>query len=225
MAERATKASKRNPMLAKVHVLAKQAGLDEDAYRDFLERETGKRSASALSDVQLAHVCERLSRRPEAGAAAASGPYAPKLKALWLSAYHLGLAKSDSDAAMMAFVKRQTGIDSTRFLIHARDANKAIEGLKAWIERHGVHWWKWPDQPRRAVVEAQVAKLDELGNIRGCSRDFLEDYVCRVTGKLRGLQFCTDADWDFAIRALGARLRRALAMHAAKNGEGAPKAD
>ena len=207
----------RRSLLAKVHVLAKQSGLEGDTYRDFLERETGARSASALSDKQLAHVCELMSRKPGAVAAAASGPYAAKLRALWLSAHHLGIAKSKTDEAMLAFIKRQTGIESTRFLINAADANKAIEGLKAWMERHGVHWWKWPDAPRRAVVEAQVRRLEELGDVRSYpGSDFLADYVCRVTGKLRGLQHCTDDDWDRAIKALGGRLRRAQAKRASK---------
>ena len=45
---------------------------------------------------------------------------------------------------------------------------------------------------------------------------FLEDYVCAVTGKNRGLHHCEAADWDRAIKALGARLRRAERLAAEK---------
>lgn len=207
----------RKPLLAKVHVLAKQQGLDEDAYRDLLERETGKRSARNLTDGELRLVCEKLGRPSGVTAAAspaAAGPYSAKLRALWISAWHLGITRDRSDAAMIAFVKRQARVDHTRFLVDAKSANKAIEGLKAWIAREaGVEWGDETTNPRRAVVEAQVRRLEELGDVQEIpgTGSFLEAYVCRVTGKARGLHFVDDADWDRAIAALGGRLRRAIA--------------
>lgn len=224
-------ASNRRPLLAKLHMLAKQRGLDDDAYRDFLERETGKRSARDLTDGELAKVCDQLGRpssvtgagRPAAASPAVAGPYAGKLRALWIAAWHLGVTRNNSDAAMLAFVKRQTGIEHTRFLIEPRAANRAIEGLKGWIAREaGVEWGEPGTDPRRAVVEAQVRRLEGLGNIKagafGTSQ-FLEDYVCRVSGANRGLQYVDAAGWDKAIAALGARLRRALAADAARRSE------
>lgn len=211
-------AAARRSGLAKVHLLAKQRGLADDDYRDFLERETGKRSARDLSDGELIRVCEKLGRPsgvPAAASPAAAGPFAGKLRALWISAWHLGVTRSNADSAMLAFVKRQTGVDHTRFLSEPRLANKAIEGLKAWLARDaGVEWGDETTNPRRAVVEAQVRRLEALGNIRPGSwirNTFLEDYVCKVTGKTRGLNYLDDADWDRAIAALGARLRRVLA--------------
>ncbi|MGO1072289.1 phage protein GemA/Gp16 family protein [Lysobacter sp. CA199] len=41
--------SDRNRQLARIHMAQQQAGLDDDAYRDLLERVTGKRSASAMT--------------------------------------------------------------------------------------------------------------------------------------------------------------------------------
>lgn len=232
-----TAASPRRPLLAKLHMLAKQRGLDDEAYRDFLERETGKRSARDLTDGELAKVCDRLGRPsgvkgaggPAAAAPAVAGPYAGKLRALWIAAWHLGVTRNNSDAAMLAFVKRQTGIDHTRFLIEARAANRAIEGLKAWIAREaGVEWGEAGTDPRRVVVEAQVRRLEALGDIRpgafGTSQ-FLVDYVCRVSGANRGLQYVDAAGWDKAIAALGARLRRALAADAARQSSKAQEAE
>ena len=220
--------AQRRAGLAKVHLLAKQRGLDDDAYRDFLARETGKRSARDLSDGELIRVCEKLGRhsssqgmagvRPAAASPAAAGPFAGKLRALWISAWHLGVTRNNSDAAMLAFVKRQTGVDHTRFLHEPRLANRAIEGLKAWIAREaGVEWGDATTHTRRAVVEAQVRRLEALGNVKPglwARASFLEDYVCKVTGRTRGLTHLDDADWDKAIAALGARLRRALAKEA-----------
>lgn len=205
----------RRSLLAKIHLLAKQSGMEDEDYRDLLDRETGRRSAAALSEPQLVHVCELLAKTGAVKQVKAEGMYAPKLRALWISAYHLGVARSRSDAALIAFVKRQCRIDHTRFLVDAADANKAIEGLKAWLAREAdVRWTDWPTHPRRAVADAQVRLLDGVGNIRAIPgttpETFLEDYACRVTGKRRGIQCLDNQDWDRAIAALGARVRRVL---------------
>ena len=218
---RALMSPTRRRLLARVHLLAKQSGLEEDAYRDLLERETGRRSAAVLGEPALARVVDVLEAlAPGAAAAAAPGPFAGKLKALWVSGWHLGLVRDPSDAAMRAFLSRQTGLAAPRFLIEARAANAAIEGLKGWYERQaGVRWWEHPDNPRRAVAEAIVRRLDQLGDIKALDHGktrFLEDYVCAVTGKNRGLHHCEAADWDRAIKALGARLRRAERLAAEK---------
>jgi phage gp16-like protein len=47
-------------MISTIHVLKARAGLDDDTYRDFLERETGQRSAKHLSVTQAGRVIERL---------------------------------------------------------------------------------------------------------------------------------------------------------------------
>src|SRR3546814_5628829 len=41
---------------------------------------------------------------------ALTGPFAPKLVALWLSAWNLGVAHNRHEHALIAFVERQTGI-------------------------------------------------------------------------------------------------------------------
>lgn len=212
----------RRALLAKVHALVKEAGIEEDDYRDILERETGKRSAAALSEAQLAHVCECLTKSGAVKKVRAQGPFAGKLKALWISAYHLGVARSRSDASLIAFVKRQCRVDHTRFLLDAADANKAIEGLKAWLAREAdVRWLDWPDNPRRAVAEAQARILKKAGDIRDVPGTvpgaFLEDYACRVTGIKRGIAFLEVPHWDNTIAALGARVRRVQAAARAKD--------
>lgn len=210
---------KRRALLAKVHLLAKDARLEDDDYRSLLERETGLRSAAALSDVQLLVVCDALTRHLPSSSIKLEGPYAGKIKALWISAWHLGITRSNADTAAIAFIKRQTGIDHSRWLVNAADANKVIDGLKAWMARQaGVQWRDWPNNPRRAVAEAQVRRLDDAGDMRAGlgavsptpRAAFLEDYVCAVTGKNRGVAYLDNADWDKAIAALGGRLRRAL---------------
>lgn len=123
--------------LAQIHILKKQAGLDDDSYRDLMARETGKRSAKELTPAERRSFITVLNGL-SGGAKTASksgGKYEKKLQALWIAAYNLGVVHQRSNAAMRSFLKRQTELDHSRFLRNEADALKAIEGLKAWIRR------------------------------------------------------------------------------------------
>lgn len=189
--------------IAKIHVLAKNAGLDEDCRRALMASVTGKRSARDLTSREAALVIDRLKELPGAaskgvrGAVAIDGPYGPKLRALWISAYNLGVVRDRTDAAMLSFVERQTGISRTRWLRDAADARAAVEGLKGWIGRAAGVVWPAGDDPieiRMAVIEAQCRRLTELGQAW--------DYTLDPGSPER--------DLDAAISGLGAKLRRAV---------------
>lgn len=123
--------------LAKIHVLRRQAALDEASYRDLMERETGKRSAKDLDAVERQALINALNRLQPATkrASAATGTYGKKLQALWIAGFNLGVIDNRSDRALRAFLKRQTGLDHSHFLRNPQDADKAIEALKDWIRR------------------------------------------------------------------------------------------
>ncbi|MCR9057467.1 MAG: regulatory protein GemA [Rhodobacteraceae bacterium] len=122
--------------LAKIHVLKKQAMLDDDTYRDILERETGKRSSKGMSHGEHLKVINALTAiAPKQDNQRATGKFARKMQALWIAGYNLGVVSNKSDQAMMAFLKRQTGLEHHRFLQGGKDANKAIDALKLWIRR------------------------------------------------------------------------------------------
>lgn len=123
--------------LAKIHVLKKQAGLDDESYRDLLERETGLRSSADMTDDQHLKVIGALDRLVPGTETPnrATGKFAKKLQALWIAGYNLGVIRNRSDKAMIAFLRRQTGLDHTRFLRDPKDADKAIDALKLWMRR------------------------------------------------------------------------------------------
>lgn len=154
--------------LKAIHAGRKALGLDDDDYRATLERVTGKRSAAVLTEAQKKAVVQefrRLGFGASASASAVTGPFAGKLKALWLSAYNLGVVKDRRDSAMIAFVERQTGISHVSWLREPRDARRAIEGLKAWIAREAGVEWPIEDDGRSAklaVIEAQRRLLGEM---------------------------------------------------------------
>lgn len=185
-----------------IHAIAAKVGLDDDTRRDLIARETGKRSAKDLSWNEAGRVIECLkglapTQTKAKGAVDLAGPYAGKLRALWISGWNLGIVRDRTDKALLSFVERQTGLSHIRFLHDAADAARAIEGLKAWLAREaGVVWPFNRDddvgEAKLAVINAQRRRLEILGIP-------LDD--TRPSGPLL----------DDDMRALGGRLRAALA--------------
>ncbi|WP_127088346.1 regulatory protein GemA [Aquabacter cavernae] len=190
-----------------IHTISKAIGMSEAERRDLMATTAGKRSARELSAGEAIRVINRLREiqggaadapRPSKGAKELTGKWAPLLRALWLSAYNLAVVDDRTDRALIAFVKRQTGLDSERWLVSAADARKVIEALKSWLERTaGVEWPASQDVllSKRAVHRAQTRRLIAAGFP-------LVDEApdARLTA----------AELDADIAARGAALRRAL---------------
>jgi CRISPR/Cas system CMR-associated protein Cmr5 small subunit len=162
--------------LAILHIAKKQLGLDDNTWRDLLERETGKRSSKDMSDGERGRVLDVLKSQGFKPASRSSrkgleGKYAGKLQALWIAGWNLGLMRENgADAALLAFVKRQTGIDHTRFLRYHDDATKAIEALKAWLARDGGVDWsesrflpEWTQTNGYRIAKAQQRMISAFG--------------------------------------------------------------
>ncbi|SOC83096.1 Protein of unknown function [Ensifer adhaerens] len=132
-----------------IHAGCRQLGIDEDGRRAIYLRVVGKESQSDMTEAEKERIVAELrtlgferrdARRPD-GRLKLSGKYAPKLQALWIAGWNLGIFENRDDAALEAFVKRQTGLDAVRFCRDQADANKAIEALKAILARDGgVDW-------------------------------------------------------------------------------------
>ncbi|MCZ4273324.1 gp16 family protein [Maritalea porphyrae] len=122
-----------NPALAKIHIAKKELRLDDDAYRDVLERITGKRSAKGLSEKNLKLVVtefKRLGWKPKVGNFQKSNkPYVRMIHSLWRSCYNKGVIQNGSRQALRAFVKNRNGIADPDFLTFEQ-ASPLIEALK-----------------------------------------------------------------------------------------------
>jgi phage gp16-like protein len=199
--------------LAKIHVLKSKARLDDDTYRDILERETGKRTSKGMSEVEQLKVISALEAiAPKQVAQTVTGSYAKKLQALWIAGYNLGVVDDKSDKAMVAFLRRQTGLDHHRFLQDPADANKAIDALKLWIRREtGNPDLFTRDQNQPALhndhrfqvcsdIWSELAKRDRT------PVSTLTAYLLERSGRTDVSQQ-TSADWISAMNALGALLR------------------
>lgn len=98
--------------LAAIHIKRRQLGLEDEDWRDIVERVTGQRSTKGLNPKQTVALLEELDRLSGGRAPRArrmlSGPFVPKLQALWISAWNLGLVGSKDDQQLVAFVRPVT---------------------------------------------------------------------------------------------------------------------
>lgn len=212
--------------LKRIHMLRRQAGLDDGDYRALLQRVAGKGSAKDLSPAEADVVLRHLGAAPVSANAArrADGPYAGILRALWFDAYQLAIVRSASDTAMIGWVQRQTRVSHTRFLTEPEQARPAIEGLKKWIAREaGVEWPAGKGDvlgTKRAVALAQFERLVAIGAWKpfGAHRpDHLDlaAYAYRRGIGPNALDHYGEAHWDRLIQKLGIWLRGALKARAA----------
>lgn len=222
-----------------IHGLKKKAGLDDENYRAMLRREAGVDSAKDLSFSSAWDVIERLkfltgqksngnghdtrsAKAPVAkGAMQLSGPYSAKLRALWISGYHLGVVQDRTDEALAAFVKRQTSIDHPTWIKNAFQATKVIEGLKAWIGREAGLDWPADGEDLHAVKVAIVNACWRRAIACGACvvlhdvEGDLAFYATKVTGRpnrtVNDIRVLTEVELDKVAAAIGARMRKHLA--------------
>lgn len=200
-----------------MQTLRRKAGLDDEAWRARLKRDAQVTSTRAVSVSQAIRIIDGLKR--ETGVVRKDdprmdGPYAPKLRALWIAGWNLGVVRDRRDPALLAFVKRQTGLEAVRFLHDAEDAMKAIEALKTWLTRDGgVDWGKrgeaiystaWRNNPRAQVVLAQFTRLHKAGVLPFD----LKTAIGEILGVAKPFEELTDAEWQQVSNRLGEDIRK-----------------
>lgn len=201
---------RRAKLIRLVHIGKRDLALGDDAYRDLLERLTGKRSAKSLGAAQLDKVLTEMKglgfkvQRPRVVKTPAQrrrhGPRDGQqafITALWISLAQLGAVHDRNDSAIDAFVKRQTGIDKLTWLT-PQQAHRVIEALKQWCAREGYEVPSLPEtditpglDAKRALCLALWRKLeaargdcdefaDEFMRLDSASKDELEDLAERM---------------------------------------------
>ena len=134
----------RKKLIAAFHAASAKAGLDEEARRDLLEVETGKRSSKDCSDAQLRKVLARLN------GASTSAPFKPskradvrKIHAQWGELKRLNTLTNPTKAGLRAFCGRMAGVAGAAAtdpeFLAADQARKVNEALKAMILRQAKH--------------------------------------------------------------------------------------
>lgn len=201
--------------LATIHVGLKKLGIAEDDARDIYDRQTGKRSLREMSPRDHEAVIGELrrlgfKRALKGGRNLLQGRFAKKLQALWIAGWNLGVVRNRNDDALVAFVKRQTGIDHVRFVHNAQDAARAIEALKGMLAREaGVDWAEGdhlPDWQRRPGAMIAIAQWRLLHG--GEEFDFPAFQAFVADHSLCLLPAMTARDWVIVMNALGERVRK-----------------
>jgi Protein of unknown function (DUF1018) len=208
---------------ALIHTACKDLGLDEDTRRDLYERVTGKRSLTQMSAAEHERVVSELRakgfkavQRRASGKQKLTGKYAGKLQALWIAGYNLGLVKSRDDMALLSFIKRQTGIDHSRFLRDGEDAAKVIEALKAWLARDGGVEWRICSNGETSDKKLEGHKIAAAQHRLLCRDPNFHIDVTGITGK-PAWQMTKESDWIAVMNAFGEKVR------ASRRASGAPQ--
>lgn len=188
---------------------------DEDDRRDLYQRITGKRRLREMSPGDKDNLVEELRRlgfRNPAPQRRIDGPYGKKLQALWISAWNLGLVRDREDAALIAFVKRQTGLDSPVWLRDPASAEKAVEALKDWLRRDGGVVWgnvtgaAWLKDHGAKIAWAQWRKLHPDATLSE-PQAFAAKVAAALARQSVSLDRLTSTDWRDVSRALGVVIR------------------
>lgn len=185
---------------------------EEDDRRELYYRVTGKRRLRDMSPREKDAIAEELRRlgfRHAPRQRQLTGRYAKKLQALWISGWNLGLIRNRDDAALITFVRRQTGIDHPRFLVDPASADKAVEALKSWLARDGDVAWN-PDvklNPWLADHGAKIAlaQWHRLPRVGAAPRLSFGDAASAETGL--ALNAMKTRDWQSLCNIWGARIR------------------
>lgn len=147
--------------LAAIHIAQKALGLSKDDAEALKLAVTGLASAAGMSDLQrrryLAHLsglqAQAVLARGEVPAYVPKRPairpslhYAidddadarwSKARALWHALALHGEVRTDTDAALQAYIKSKVKVDAWRFL-NTFQINQVIEMLKKWCHRVGA---------------------------------------------------------------------------------------
>lgn len=228
--------------LAKIHIGRQRLGWDDEMYRSVLRKLTGSNSASLLNggdrrrvlDYMKANGFKDAPKNPRRAGTRpiADGELQGKIRALWLSLYHLGGVRDPSEAALSAYVKRMThsegrpGVEALQFL-RAETADEVIRPLRKWCERVGFFLpiaatvKVYDHQRRRAQMEEGghglaskallIHRLWELLIENGAMKHgifaSLETWL-RTKYKVAAPWFLSAEQADEAIEQLGRWLRR-----------------
>lgn len=145
---------KRRADLAAIHMAQKALGLSREDAEAVKLAITGKSSAADMTAPQRAKLLAHLSAQQErAGVPRPRRPAPPpgvagahedwhaerwfKCRAIWTALHDAGAVRSGTDASLMAYVARQTGVDQWQWL-NGYQMNTVVESLKKWAWRVGA---------------------------------------------------------------------------------------
>ena len=214
---------RRRSMLAIAHIAPQQLGMDDDDRAATLMRVNGRMSAAHCTDAELERLAAEFRRLGFRSAPRTGKPpradhaLARKARVMWISLAHLCAVREApedairADKGLEAFAQRQLGCARFQWA-NQNQADKLVEALKAWAQRHG-----W-DQSQRGLSKATYvhalkvrladAILVKLKRAGIAAADWtLGQAAFRLTGiEAEGASLSTQ-DYERIAAALGRKLR------------------
>lgn len=140
-----------------IHALQRQLDMSDDDARSLKQALTGTASSKDMNAPQrkrlLAHLLRLRDLRQGKTPTIQTGSVRPALWRsgsdwrddrwklacrLWTALFAVGQVRTNTDTALQAWVKRQSGVDTWRWL-NTYQINSVIEALKKWCTRAGIN--------------------------------------------------------------------------------------
>lgn len=206
----------------------RQLGItDEDAQRDIYTRVTGQSRLSRMNAQQQNAVVDELRRlgykpKPSApslpgfrqdgrdGKHKLSGKYLPKMRALWIACYNLGVIDDRRDSALEAFAmgRQLPNISDMRFVHKASDGASVIEALKGILARAGVAWAdRLPCEPYEKSPGYKIARA-QWAALHPTEPNAFWQAVTHIVTESISYRNLSDAEWITVMNHFGPQVRR-----------------
>lgn len=211
-----------------IHGGFRQLGItDEDAQRAIYTRVTGQSRLSLMTVQQQKSVVDELRRlgyrqKPFQSPVASfrqdgrdgkhklSGKYVPKMRALWIACYNLGMVDDRRDSALEAFAmgRQLPTISDMRFVHQANDGASVIEALKDMLARGGVVWAdRKPCEPYEKSHGYKIARA-QWAIMHPNDPNVFWQAVTHVLLESISHRNVSDADWITVMNHFGPQVRR-----------------
>ncbi|MCZ7886029.1 regulatory protein GemA [Agrobacterium salinitolerans] len=208
--------------IAAIKIAQKQLGLDDDTYRAKLKNITGKTSTLLMTEQERKKVLKVFrgdgAAKPATvrqdgrnGKHKLSGKYLPKMRALWIACWNLGIVEQRRDSALEKFAmgRQLPELSDIRFVHKPGDASSVIEALKAMLARAGVQWADHhPCEAFEKSAGYKIARAQWAILAPGSSRDDFWPFVTELLKQPATYREVTDAEWIFVMNYLGPHVRK-----------------
>lgn len=131
---------KSDPQIRTIHTAIRTLGLNEGEYRAIYLSNTGQSSLKDMTDKERSRVLfalRKLGFKPRASkndTVMADDPQACLVRHHWLTLAHYGELRNTSETALLAYVKRITGVARFEWLKQPQ-MTVVVETIKKWVVR------------------------------------------------------------------------------------------
>ncbi len=206
--------------IAAIKIEQKKLGLDDDTYRAKLHILTGKTSTKDMTEAERQKVLVSLRgnvARPAPvrqdgrdGKHKLSGKYLPKMRALWIACYNLGVIGDRRDSALEAFAmgRQLPNISDMRFVHKASDSASVIEAMKGMLARAGVVWVdRLPCEPYEKSPGYKIARA-QWAILHPAEPNSFWQAVTHIVTENISYRNLSDAEWITVMNHFGPQVRR-----------------